>query len=91
VKYIKLLVNVLIISYFRSLIFSQHLANNYHPLRWALGFKWSMLSLRIILLPINLKEKIMSKGQDSKKTDKKKPAKTMKEKRNDKKDKKANK
>lgn len=33
----------------------------------------------------------MSKGQDSKKTDKKKPAKTMKEKRNDKKDKKANK
>tara|TARA_B110000091_G_scaffold63581_1_gene69875 strand:- start:77 stop:229 length:153 start_codon:yes stop_codon:yes gene_type:complete len=50
-----------------------------------------MLSLRIILLPINSKEKIMSKGQDSKKTDKKKPAKTMKEKRNDKKDKKANK
>tara|TARA_B110000114_G_scaffold183841_1_gene226064 strand:+ start:729 stop:881 length:153 start_codon:yes stop_codon:yes gene_type:complete len=50
-----------------------------------------MLSLRSILLQINSKEKIMSKGQDSKKTDKKKPAKTMKEKRNDKKDKKANK
>jgi hypothetical protein len=33
----------------------------------------------------------MSKGQDSKKTDKKKPAKTMKEKRNDKKDQKASK
>tara|TARA_B110000503_G_scaffold1726_1_gene2297 strand:+ start:3387 stop:3545 length:159 start_codon:yes stop_codon:yes gene_type:complete len=42
-------------------------------------------------LPIKLKEIVMSKGQDSKKTDKKKPAKTMKEKRNDKKDKKANK
>jgi len=55
------------------------------------GYKWSMLSGQKNTLSIKLKEIVMSKGQDSKKTDKKKPAKTMKEKRNDKKDKKASK
>jgi len=42
-------------------------------------------------LPNNVEDKIMSKGLDQKKSDKKKPAKTMKEKKADKKDKKANK
>jgi len=41
--------------------------------------------------PPTIEEKIMSKGLDQKKSDKKKPAKTMKEKKADKKDKKANK
>ena len=49
-----------------------------------------MLSQCEIFLLIKWKEKIMSKGQDSKKADKKKPAKTMKEKRSEKKEKKAN-
>lgn len=39
---------------------------------------------------LNNKEKIMSKGLDSKKAAKKEPAKTLKEKRQAKKDKKAN-
>lgn len=43
------------------------------------------------LLSITLKERVMAKGQDSKKAVKKKPEKTLKEKRAEKKEKKANK
>lgn len=42
-------------------------------------------------LSINLEERFMAKGQDSKKAVKKKPEKTLKEKRAEKKEKKANK
>lgn len=45
----------------------------------------------LFFLLTQLKDKSMSKGQDSKKTEKKKPEKTMKEKRQDKKEKKATK
>jgi hypothetical protein len=45
----------------------------------------------VSILSTKLKERVMAKGQNAKKTAKKKPEKTMKEKRNEKKEKKANK
>lgn len=55
-----------------------------------LSWTFGAFRARSSVLSTMLKEKFMSKGQDSKKSVKKKAEKTMKEKRNDKKEKKAN-
>jgi len=59
-------------------------------LAFELFLRWWFYPIFVILLNINL-TKLMAKSQDARKEDKKKPVKTLKEKRAEKRDKKANK